>query len=143
VREASGKTWTGISYATSTDGMRWSGQGIVLRPEIEWEMQLDEGNVGRPYAIRSHDRFELYYDATLEGGTGPGIPAAGVGLAWSEDGRAWSREIAPVFVSDFEPGESHGFLTGIAIVFRDKQYQIYYAGDDGADHPPAIRLAFR
>lgn len=124
------RSFFAIGYATSSDGIRWKKQGIVLRPDLDWETGRAEAHVGRPYVLRVHDRFEMYYDAVKEDGNPMKNTSAGVGLAVSTDGKAWQKHPSPIFMGMKAQGEKKGMIIGTAVLYKDGKYHLYYPGAD-------------
>ncbi len=93
-----------IAYATSPDGVNWTKQGPVLRPESgNW----DEGAVWGPSVLRYNGLYWMWYT-----GAGPQGPPA-IGLATSFDGVTWTRVgAAPVVSEATALGDPHVLLHG-------------------------------
>lgn len=95
-----------IGLATSPDGVKWKDQGIVFSPPAPpaW----DSLSVGRPSVWHDGRRFWLWYDGRATLPTTSPDPTApksdhsrrSVGLAWSVDGKTWTRHPEPVFEDD-------------------------------------------
>jgi predicted GH43/DUF377 family glycosyl hydrolase len=81
-----GKTWrTGL--ATSSDGLHWQKQGMILAPDPQsWEGPYIAANGA---ALFDGREFRYWYQA------GPRAEPQ-IGLAHSSDGRTWRKEPAPV-----------------------------------------------
>jgi predicted GH43/DUF377 family glycosyl hydrolase len=117
-----GKMWrTGL--ATSTDGLAWRKEGVVLAPEP----QAGEGDyiAANGGALFDAGEFWYWYQA------GPrGTPR--LGLARARDGRHWSKSHFPVM--DFGPRGSwdeRGVADPYVIRLREYFY-LFYLGQDRA-----------
>lgn len=125
------KPYLAISYATSRDGIRWEKHGHAIKPELEWETaRANEPHLGRPYVQWTGKRFEMLYDCVAAEGDG----SAGVGFAWSEDGRAWTKADAPVFTGNGGAGERAGLMIGTAWFEKDGRTELIYGGYDPDVH---------
>ena len=71
-----------VHLATSSDGHRWTAQGMVL--DVGATGSWDDLKVGRPAVLHEADTFYLWYD-------GNDGSARHVGLATSRDGRSFTR----------------------------------------------------
>ncbi|MGH7771202.1 MAG: hypothetical protein ACREQA_03095, partial [Candidatus Binatia bacterium] len=141
-REAkSTRTHLAIAYATSDDGIRWTKHGIVLKPELPWEVARGEPNVGRPYVIWTNRRFEMFYDAVKDDDNPDKNTAMGVGFAWSNDGKVWRKEPQPVFVTNYSRGERRGLHIGGGVLLKNGMYHLYYVGADPDWQRYSINLA--
>jgi hypothetical protein len=125
-----------IGRATSTDGLAWSDQGMVLTPSTA-------GNplsFATPAAIYESGTYRLWYTVAESLGGGAGNPssvyAVRIGHATSSDGVTWTT-----LGSDFAPGAAGAWdrpAVGHASVVHDGSgYLLFYAGGravmDGAD----------
>lgn len=124
------RTYFGIAYATSEDGIRWTKHGLVMRPDLPWETARKEPSVGRPYVIWTGTRFEMFYDAMKEDDNPQKNTAAGIGFAWSADGRVWTKDPAPVFQSNHGANERKGIIVGSGVLLRGGAYYLYYPAAD-------------
>jgi hypothetical protein len=78
-----GRAWR-LFRAASTDGQRWTKQGVVLEPGPPGS--LDERGARNPVVIRRRDRYELWYQ-----GRSRSAPEFHVLRATSPDGVAWTK----------------------------------------------------
>ena len=82
-----------IHLATSTDGLTWIKQGVVLDvgPPGSWEPD----RVGRPSVLHEAGQFRMWYDGQIYG------VARHVGYATSADGFAWARHAGnPILLNE-------------------------------------------
>lgn len=130
------KVTLAIGYATSSDGIRWTKQGTVIKPTLGWEQKRADVNVGRPYVLYNNGRFEMFYDAVTEDkSNGLDNTADGIGFAWSADGKNWTKSNQPVFKTNNGKGEKRGIIVGSAAVLKDSTYYLFYPGmDPNPDH---------
>lgn len=136
------RTYLTIGYATSPDGIRWAKHGHVVKPDQPWEIARSEPHVGRPYVLWTGTRFEMFYDAADAASAGrPGESSAGVGHAWSADGKNWSKAGPPIFVTNRGPGERQGMMIGTAVLLKDGSYRMVYGGYDPDEHHTVFNLA--
>lgn len=136
-----------IAAATSQDGVRWTPQGVVLRPAAgRWDSLV----VSRPSVLHEGGTFRMWYDARgLKPGAGPPasdkpealLAVAGpraVGLAESQDGIHWQRiGTDPVF------GDGAG---GIHVCRHGKGYVMLYESHEGtrwATSPDGVQWSAR
>lgn len=130
-REAkTNKTYNAVAYATSSDGIRWTKHGHVLKPDLPWETAREEAQLGRPCVFWRNGKFEMFYDAVREEGNPGQDEAKGVGFATSPDGKNWTKAGDPVFVTNYGKGEKKGINIGSGFLLKDGVYSIYYAGAD-------------
>jgi len=117
-----GATWrTGL--ATSRDGLDWQKQGVVLSPDpATWEGRYIAANGA---ALLVDGQFWYWY-------VGGSMELPRLGLARSQDGRAWSKGRRPVL----DPGPRGSWdERGVAdpYVIRFGQYfYLFYLGQDRA-----------
>lgn len=136
------RTYLTVGYATSPDGIRWTKHGHVIKPDQAWESARSEPHVGRPYVLWTGARFEMFYDAVDAGSTvRAGELSAGVGYAWSTDGKNWSKESTPIFVTNRGRGERAGMMIGTAVLLIDGRYRMVYGGYDPDEHHTVFNLA--
>lgn len=135
------QTYFAIAHATSNDGIRWTKQGHVVKPDLEWERGGPEPNVGRPSVIWNGDRFEMFYDATAKSDNPNRNTVRGVGFAWSQDGNVWNKTSAPVFTPNHSAGERLGMLIGAGALLQAETYYLYYLGADASWDLQVMNLA--
>lgn len=124
-----------IAYATSTDGVLWTKHGHVLAPELAWETGRPEASVGRPSVLWNGERFEMFYDAGKDDQNPGQNSSAGIGFAWSPDGKAWERLPEPVLTGKRGKAEARGMLTGVTAARTPEGYVVHYpAADPDWDH---------
>jgi predicted GH43/DUF377 family glycosyl hydrolase len=117
-----GKTWrTGL--ATSSDGLDWHKQGVVLAPDPRtWEADYIAANGA---AMLVEGRFWYWYVAGPEE-----LPR--LGLARSTDARQWNKDPAPVL----DPGPRGSWdERGVAdpyVIRSGVYFYLYYLGQDRA-----------
>ena len=85
---------------------------------------FDAGGVQWPSIVRVGDRWAMYYTGLGAAGRGSGV----IGVAYSEDGVAWTKESAPALVAteDWEVGQ----LDRPRVVATDGGLVMVYAGLD-------------
>jgi hypothetical protein len=115
-----------VGYATSSDGINWYKQGHVLAPDQPWETARSEASVGRPAVLWTGERYEMFYDAVQADDNPAQNTSAGVGFAWSADGKAWEKMAGPVFTWKKGRTERAGMATGVAAVPMEGEYRLYY-----------------
>jgi predicted GH43/DUF377 family glycosyl hydrolase len=96
---ASGEEGATIAYATSPDGLNWTKQGSVLRPESgNW----DDGTLWGPSVLKINGSYWMWYAAWgWEGWTA-------VGVVTSTNGITWTRFLAaPVITETGWVGDPH------------------------------------
>jgi predicted GH43/DUF377 family glycosyl hydrolase len=78
-----------IAYATSTDGIAWTlVDTAVIIPVEKTTTRFDYKKVGQGSVIKDGDTLKMWY-----WGDGPNIGT--IGLAWSMNGRSWTRVDGP------------------------------------------------
>lgn len=127
---AEGRGYFSIAYATSSDGIHWNKEGVVIKPDQPWETARTEAHVGRPYVLWANNRFEMFYDAVKDDDNPMKNTSAGVGFAFSLDGKNWIKHPAPILTGDGSAGESRGMIIGTGVLYKDGKYNLYYPGAD-------------
>lgn len=131
---------SGISHATSADGIKWIPSANNPLPTLHRSI---DGVAGQPSVVWNDalQGWEMWFtdDSTLDALRVWGQQSATVGFwyAFSTDGLTWSR--APRAQRNFEwsaglRSESRGLITGVAVVLVGDQYRMYYSAytDDPA-----------
>lgn len=141
--KANAENTTGaIAYATSSDGIHWTKHGPVLQAALDWEKMRKDPGMGRPYVLWNNNRFEMFYDATREDTSNPlDNTSAGVGFAWSTDGRTWHKNAQPTLTTNNGKGEKRGIMIGVAALVKDGTYHLFYPGADPDHNHFVINLA--
>jgi predicted GH43/DUF377 family glycosyl hydrolase len=134
--------YAAIAYATSKDGIAWEKHGQVLMPDQAWETGRPEASVGRPSVAWTGKRFEMFYDALKDGDDNPSQnTSAGIGFAWSADGKTWSKSGEPALKWKRGKGETRGMLTGPHAMRDGDGYRLYYPAAEGDWDTMGINLA--
>lgn len=117
----------GVGLATSSDGISWtkySGNPILtVGPSGSWDDNwMEVGDVFYDGRV-----FHMWYRAQntrFDGG--------GIGYAWSEDGRAWTKSSRNPLLAKPNPpinkGDDYGIEGGINVLQVGNEWWIYYAG---------------
>ena len=115
-----GKTWT-TGLATSDDGIQWTKHGKVLSPDPNtWE---GDGMAANGAVIENSGRLMYFYQAGI---------VSQIGLAFSSDGRNWSRHGSPVLGAGPRGSwDERGVGDPYVIRATDKLY-LFYLGMDRA-----------
>lgn len=109
-----------ISLATSRDGINWMRRGVVLRPDLPWEMaNRREGTVVQPSVVHDGTRFHMVY-ATF---SGVGHDVRSIGYASSTDGVRWVKPTRPAL----SPIDGERFFTGPSLLLEERWWNLYYA----------------
>src|SRR5262249_26138154 len=110
-----------VGYATSSDGLTWTKQGIVLKPSATWEGG-ENGEVS-PHSILLEDGvFKLWYHSY------DGQGKRRIGYATSTDGVNWVKNPDPV-LDIGAPGSFDDKFVVEPRVFRvGDGYRMYYGG---------------
>ena len=121
---------TAVGYATSSDGLSWAKQGVVISPTLGWE----ESEVSPNAILVENGEYRLYYHGGgyTDPGGGPRYGNARIGLATSTDGLAWIKRPDPVL--DIGPaGAFDADQVAEPRVFAvDGAYRMYYTARDAA-----------
>ena len=127
-------TWVLIYETVSTSTPWLLARAIAPGPEGPWTVEetpilepgaagaFDAGGVQWPWVIRIDDRWAMYYAGfdSPQGGTGS------IGVAFSDDGRTWTKNEAPVLVAT-ERWEGRS-LDRPRVVATPDGYAMVYAG---------------
>jgi hypothetical protein len=73
-----------IGYAVSDDGLAWTAVDSVVLPLSTDATRFDCKQVGQPSVISEGDTLKMWY-------WGSGPHGGNIGMAWSLDGKAWTR----------------------------------------------------
>lgn len=127
-----GNTLTSVALATSTDGIAWSKQGVVMQPAQSWE-----GNEISPNSmLYDGSTFRLYYHAG-----GNALPNRNIGTATSSDGKTWTRVTTPI-LSVGSAGSFDDDQVAEPRVFKlSTGYRMYYTGHNAASGKNALGMA--
>jgi hypothetical protein len=120
---------TSVAYATSTDGLTWAKQGVVMSPSLGWE----ESEVSPNSIIRVGGEYWLYYHGG--GYPGPGgnrLGNARIGLATSADGLAWTKRPDPVLDIGAPGSFDADQVAEPRVLAVDGGYRMYYTARDGS-----------
>jgi predicted GH43/DUF377 family glycosyl hydrolase len=115
-----GHTWrTGL--ATSTDGVAWTKQGQVLAPDPSgWEGDYIAANGA---AVSADGKWMYWYQA--------GKPPR-IGLAFSDDGRAWRKQAQPVLALGPRGSWDERGVGDPYVIRAGDGYYMFYLGQDRA-----------
>ena len=110
-----------IRYATSTDGINWNKQGVVLSPSQLWDINA----VAYPFVVkRSNNDYIMFYTGN---GLFQGSNRWRIGSALSSDGVNWVKNINnPTLYAT--QGWEGGETDGTSILFDGTVYEIFYHG---------------
>ncbi|GAB6164156.1 family 43 glycosylhydrolase [Thermostilla marina] len=130
-----------VWYATSSDGHRWTEQGMALDkgPSGEW----DGASVFTPNILVAEGRYWLFYTGTSRP-YGPGFnPDSKIGVAVSDspDG-PWERIPGnPVVRNSDDPDDFDSHLVDDAcLIVRDGKYWLYYKGRQLGKSPGETKM---
>jgi predicted GH43/DUF377 family glycosyl hydrolase len=117
-----GKTWH-TALATSDDGRQWRTQGIVLSPDPRtWE----GGYIAANGSVLAHDgQLWYWYEAAPRG-------AHRIGLARSNDAKAWRKEPAPVLDHGPVGAWDERVVADPYVIRIAPFFYMYYLGQDRA-----------
>jgi predicted GH43/DUF377 family glycosyl hydrolase len=117
-----GKTWH-TALATSTDGIQWRKERVVLSPDpATWEGAYIAANGS---ALRVGSQFWYWY-------VGGPNPRPHLGLARSNDARTWTKEPQPVLApGPYGSWDEYGVADPYVIRVGESFY-MYYLGQDRA-----------
>lgn len=120
-----------IALVTSTDGVRWRGEKVVLAPNSKtgWE---DE--VNRPYVIQKQHGFHMWYTGQAKG-------RSWIGYATSLNAINWDRKSGEPVLSADQPWEKVAVMCP-DVIWNEKssQFRMWYSGGDQYE-PDAIGYA--
>jgi predicted GH43/DUF377 family glycosyl hydrolase len=124
--------YTTVGYATSSDGIAWAKQGVVLSPSATWE-----GNEVSPNSIVIEGTtLRLYYHAG-----GSQLVNRRIGTATSADGLTWTKAPDPILdlgpsgaFDDNQVAEPRVMRVGTA-------YRMYYTGRHATDNRTSLGYA--
>jgi predicted GH43/DUF377 family glycosyl hydrolase len=61
-----GRKWySEIAIRQSSDLKKWTGEKVLIRPELEWHMSNGHKSVSNPCLVKVKDTYRLYYSASL------------------------------------------------------------------------------
>lgn len=144
------KTASGISHASSTDGIHWTVAEAPVHTLLRLPAVPTSGG-GQPSVIydAAHCRYEMWLrsDAAMETADQPVVDdnMAGVWHATSQDGASWSVNYAGARDLRWNPttpdaGEHLGLLTGADVAMKGTSRYMVYSGFDDQNVPTGFRL---
>lgn len=113
----SGKNNQSIGYATSTDGVNWTKQGVVLSRGTGGD--IDSVYVSNPVVIKKDNTYTMLYHAS-NGSSDT------VGYATSSDGISWNKQGLALPLGSGGSYDDKGMLA-LCMVHTDKYYFYYRA----------------
>ena len=113
-----------IGLATSTDGISWQKQGVVLKLDVERRSAADFG-VLEPAAVWNRGEIEMAYAVI---GGDPAIVGP-IWLATSPDGRTWRNGYAPAISLGANPSswKAQG-ASSPTLLFEGGQLRLWFVG---------------
>ncbi len=121
---------TGITHATSSDGIHWASSSQNPLPGLTGHAP---GGGTQPSVLWNpgQRRFEMWFTSDHEKETrqmpAKGDAALGYWMATSSDGERWTQLSPRDFLWDPQyGGEMYGLATGAEVVLVDSEYRIYY-----------------
>jgi hypothetical protein len=144
------KTASGISHATSTDGIHWTVAEAPVHTLLRMSAVPTSGG-GQPSVIydAAHCRYEMWLrsDAAMETANQPVVfhNMAGVWHATSQDGASWTVNFAGTRDLQWnattpEAGEHLGLLTGADVAAKGTSRYMVYSGFDNQMVPTGFTL---
>ena len=117
--------WTGIGYATSSDGMSWSkfgGNPVLLPSPGQWDETIMAARV-----LYTGGEFKMWYTGTDSGSIGR------IGYATSPDGLAWAKHPGnPVLVEGPGGDWDDSSVMMPSVIFNGTGYQMWFGGQDAS-----------
>ena len=114
-----GSAWR-ILYATSSDGLTWTKQGVALQPGGAGS--LDERGVRNPVVITRAGHYELWYQ-----GQSAAVPNYHVMRATSPDGTSWTKAGQVTLTPDSPIAGSEQIHADSIIVKPDNSLLVFFA----------------
>lgn len=124
---------TGIGLATSDDGLIWTRHAAnpVVSPRPPGH--FDDLGVSAPHVIHDGQRFILWYTGSTGGGDWARPQAASIGIAFSDDGVAWTRQPSPVVMGGV--GWEYGGAFQAAGLLEGDGYTVWYTSLNDFSEP--------
>lgn len=118
-----GEDHTGVARARSTDGVKWTNDGVVLEagPAGAWDSTM----ASFPGIWKDGDTFYLVYEGS---GGSPGD----VGLATSKDGKTFTRDPANPILKHETTGWEHINIGTPSLYRENGMWYLFYHGYDAA-----------
>ena len=111
-----------VKMAESCDGASWKRNGVVCIP-----LSAGERNIGRPYVLKEHDLFKMWYSYNR----GDGYR---IGYAESVDGVIWQRRDKESGIDVSDSGwDSEALAYPCVFVHKDRRYMLYNGNQFGRD----------
>lgn len=120
---------TAVAYATSTDGLIWTKQQVVMSPTLAWE----RSEVSPNGLLFEDGVFKLWYHGG--GYPGPGgqrLGAARIGYATSPDGVTWTKHATPVLDIGGAGAFDEAQAAEPRVFHLASGYRMYYTGRNAA-----------
>jgi len=108
-----------IKYIESEDGVNFPKNGITAI-----DISNNEYRVGRPFVIKEHDIYRMFY------GIGTEQTPYVLGFAESKDGINWHRKDEEIGISLSEYGWDSEMMAYPAIISANKNTYMFYNGND-------------
>lgn len=119
-----------VAYATSSDGINWTKQGIVFgsnNPHPLIEYGVDGISI-----LKENGIYKMWFNCKTYANV-----HAGIGYATSSDGINWSIHPTPVIV----PSNSKPYIFSPSVVKKDNQYYMFYTVETTLHGETSIHLA--
>jgi len=115
-----------IGYATSTDGITWTKQGMVL--DLGTSGQWDDYHVWVPWVIKQHGSlYQMWY-------TGFDATNYRIGYATSTNGTSWTKQGMVLDLgTSGQWDDTHVAFAGLHSDKTLSSYKIWYSGSDGSN----------
>jgi len=132
---------TSIAYATSTDGLTWTKQGVVMEPDGQSSWEKDETSPGT--ILLENGVYKLWYHG---GGSmdasGNRVGSARIGYATSVDGRTWTKHAAnPVLDVGGSGGFDDGQVAEPRVMRVGTGYRMYFTGANQGSSQKSLGVA--
>jgi hypothetical protein len=110
-----------ISYATSSDGLLWDKQGVVLTASYDWEGGTN-GLIFPTAVLFEAGAFKMWYTAFQ-----PGPRQLRVfGYAASPDGLSWTKHPVPVLDVGVAGSWDDAYVAQPSVIHVGPEYRMYY-----------------
>ncbi len=124
------RTYKGIGYTESRDGIHWEEPQIVLSPLPDSVWEADE--VNRPTVVWHEGKYWMWYSGQMKPYRENGRSV--IGLAVSTDGIHWKRRSNPVMEPDQNWEKQAVMCPHVLFDEEESLYKMWYAA--GCNHEP-------